>query len=106
MEPFTEERVVVDAENPGQSGVRLPPSTRDLQITYTAPSFVAPRKVRFRYRLEGHDAGWVEAPNSARQHLSEVARLAPQTPGLPRRSMHCAMSASRFAATVGFRSLR
>lgn len=43
------------------SGIRLPEGTRDVQISYTAPSFVAPQKVRFRYRLEGHDAGWIEA---------------------------------------------
>lgn len=42
-------------------GLRLPAGTRDVQITYTAPSFVAPQKVRFRYRLEGHDPGWIDA---------------------------------------------
>lgn len=45
----------------GSSGVRLPADTRDVQISYTAPGFVAPQKVRFRYRLEGHDANWIEA---------------------------------------------
>jgi signal transduction histidine kinase len=34
---------------------------RDLQIDYTALSFVAPEKVRFRFQLEGHDPGWQEA---------------------------------------------
>jgi signal transduction histidine kinase/ligand-binding sensor domain-containing protein len=41
--------------------LRVPPLTRDLEIDYTAPSFVAPQKVRFRYRLDGRDAGWQEA---------------------------------------------
>ena len=33
------------------SAIRLPPRTRDLEIDYTALSFVAPQKVRFRYML-------------------------------------------------------
>jgi len=46
--------------------LRLPPLTRDLQVDYTALSFVAPQKVRFRYKLEGHDTGWQE-PGTRRQ---------------------------------------
>jgi signal transduction histidine kinase/ligand-binding sensor domain-containing protein len=38
-----------------------PPLTHDIQIDYTAPSFVAPRKVRFRYKLEGFDRDWNDA---------------------------------------------
>lgn len=38
--------------------VHLPPLTRDLEIDYTALSFVMPQRVRFRYRLEGHDREW------------------------------------------------
>lgn len=48
------------------SAIRLPPRTRDLEIDYTALSFVAPQKVRFRYMLEGRDAGWQE-PGIRRQ---------------------------------------
>jgi len=29
-------------------------------LDYTALSFVVPQKVRFRYKLEGHDAAWQE----------------------------------------------
>jgi signal transduction histidine kinase/streptogramin lyase len=39
----------------------LPPLTRELQIDYTALSFVVPQKVRFRYKLEGHDVEWQDA---------------------------------------------
>src|SRR5271166_914822 len=42
---------------------RLPPLVRDLQIDYTALSFVAPEKVRFRYKLEGLDSDWQDAGN-------------------------------------------
>jgi signal transduction histidine kinase/ligand-binding sensor domain-containing protein len=39
----------------------LPPLTRELQIDYSALSFAAPEKVRFRYRLEGFDKEWMDA---------------------------------------------
>ena len=38
--------------------IRLPPLTKDLEIDYTALSFVMPQRVRFRYKLEGHDGQW------------------------------------------------
>ena len=34
---------------------------RDLEIAYTAPTFLAPAGVRFRYRLDPYDADWVDA---------------------------------------------
>lgn len=40
------------------SGLQLPALTRDIEIQYTALSFVAPQKVRFRYKLDGRDMGW------------------------------------------------
>ena len=46
--------------------IGLPALTRDLEIDYTALSFVVPQKVRFRYRLEGHDPDWQE-PGKRRQ---------------------------------------
>jgi ligand-binding sensor domain-containing protein len=41
--------------------VSLPPLRSELQISYTALSFTVPRRVFFRYRLEGHDEDWQEA---------------------------------------------
>jgi signal transduction histidine kinase/ligand-binding sensor domain-containing protein len=43
------------------NGLRLAALTRDVAIRYTALSFVAPQKVRFRYMLEGQDTTWQEA---------------------------------------------
>jgi len=45
------------------SNLRLPALSRDLQIDYTALSLVAPEKVRFRVKLEGHDPDWKDAGN-------------------------------------------
>ncbi|MGA7992658.1 MAG: two-component regulator propeller domain-containing protein [Thermoanaerobaculia bacterium] len=38
-----------------------PPGQGNLEIQYTALSFVDPAKVRFQYRLEGFDADWIDA---------------------------------------------
>jgi PAS domain S-box-containing protein len=44
-----------------QNGLRLPALTRDLEIDYTALSFVVPQKVHFQYKLEGYDREWQDA---------------------------------------------
>lgn len=41
--------------------VEVRPGGGDLEIHYTGISLAAPEKVRFRYKLEGYDADWVEA---------------------------------------------
>jgi signal transduction histidine kinase len=41
----------------------LPPLVRDLEIDYTALSFVAPEKNRFRVKLEGWDRDWQDIGN-------------------------------------------
>jgi hypothetical protein len=48
-------------EDKPEEGLQLPPLTRDLPIGYTSPSFLIPQKVRFRYRLDGHDRDWQDA---------------------------------------------
>jgi signal transduction histidine kinase/ligand-binding sensor domain-containing protein/CheY-like chemotaxis protein len=41
----------------------VPPGRGELEFHYTALSFIAPQKIRFRYQLEGYDNDWVEAGN-------------------------------------------
>jgi signal transduction histidine kinase len=57
IEEFTADRAQVVLAVP----VRLPPRTRDIDIRYTALSFVVPQKIKFQYRLEGRDADWQDA---------------------------------------------
>lgn len=38
-----------------------PPGDGRLEVRYTATSFLVPARVRFRYRLEGFDPGWIDA---------------------------------------------
>ncbi len=52
---------VVAAGVRGGGALSVPPGTRTLELTYAALSFVNPKQVRLRHRLEGYDREWVEA---------------------------------------------
>ena len=52
---------VDDKELAATTGIQLPSSTTRLEFFFTALSFVAPDKVRFKYRLEGFDPDWIDA---------------------------------------------
>ncbi len=43
------------------ASVRLPPRSRDIEIDYSAPTYAAPHKVAFRYRLAGYETRWQDA---------------------------------------------
>lgn len=60
--PVVVEAVIADRRllDPGQPAL-LAPGTRDVELHYTALSFLDPGRVRFRYRLEGYDDEWVDA---------------------------------------------
>ncbi|HEY6769275.1 MAG TPA: two-component regulator propeller domain-containing protein, partial [Candidatus Sulfotelmatobacter sp.] len=65
--PVHIEAIVADRKSYSpHDGLSLPALTRDLEIDYTALSFVVPQKALFRYMLEGHDADWQE-PGTRRQ---------------------------------------
>lgn len=60
--PVHIERVLADGASIDPKRVlRLRPFTRDMQFDYTALSLTEPRRVRFRYKLEGFDSDWREA---------------------------------------------
>ncbi len=63
--PVYVERVLSDGSvvagvEPGAS-LTLRPGKGELELHFTALSFLVPEKVRFKYRLEGYDDGWVDA---------------------------------------------
>ena len=58
--------------NAAASSVSLPARTPDLQIDYTALSFVAPEKVHFKYKLEGQDSDWREVVNDREVQYSNL----------------------------------
>jgi len=60
--PVHIEQVIADHKTySSRTTLTLPALTRDLEIDYTALSLVIPEKVRFRYRLNGHDGAWVDS---------------------------------------------
>ena len=62
------------AEIAAVDGVRLAPHTGTLEIDFTALSYRAPERMRFRYRLDGVDAGWQEPE---RRRSASYTNLAP-----------------------------
>jgi signal transduction histidine kinase len=56
------QRVVANnREMPVASTMQFPPGTRNLEIDYAGLSLAVPKKVRFRYHLEGYDKNWQDA---------------------------------------------
>ena len=71
--PVHVEQVVADRKPYDASApLSLPPLVRDLQIDYTALSFVAPEKVLFRYKLEGRDRDWQDAGTRRRAFYPDL----------------------------------
>jgi ligand-binding sensor domain-containing protein len=50
----------------------LPAGSTAVRIDYTALSYVKPERVRFRYRLDGVDAGWQEAGTRRAAYYSNL----------------------------------
>lgn len=54
--------VVVDGRTISPQSYRsIPPDADHLEFHYSGLSFIAPEKVRFRFKLEGSDREWIEA---------------------------------------------
>jgi signal transduction histidine kinase/ligand-binding sensor domain-containing protein len=68
IEQVTADRRSYDAV----SGLRLPPLVRNLEIDYTALSFVAPEKNRFRVKLDGRDADWQDVGNRRQAFYADL----------------------------------
>ncbi|PZO10903.1 MAG: GGDEF domain-containing protein [Lysobacteraceae bacterium] len=59
--PVVIEGLRVDDANASANGnLVLPPGTRKLELDYVSLSYRTPEQIRYRYRLEGFDNGWVE----------------------------------------------
>jgi signal transduction histidine kinase/ligand-binding sensor domain-containing protein/CheY-like chemotaxis protein len=62
--PVRVEEIRIDkiAYDPSQVNT-VPPGKGELEFDYSALSYLVPNRVRFLYRLEGYDAGWIDAGN-------------------------------------------
>ncbi|HZV33799.1 MAG TPA: triple tyrosine motif-containing protein, partial [Verrucomicrobiae bacterium] len=53
--------------------VTVPPGRERIEIQFTGLNLSNPKKVRFRYRMEGHEKGWTEVDGSVRDvHYSRL----------------------------------
>jgi signal transduction histidine kinase/ligand-binding sensor domain-containing protein len=60
--PVVIENVTIDDQSaPSTESIRIGPSHTRLSLHYAGLSFVAPARVRYRYRLEGFDSKWIDA---------------------------------------------
>jgi ligand-binding sensor domain-containing protein/signal transduction histidine kinase len=50
----------------------MPSTLRSLDIRFTVLSFTNPRKARFRYRLDGFDAGWIDGGSDRIVHYGRL----------------------------------
>jgi signal transduction histidine kinase/ligand-binding sensor domain-containing protein len=58
---------------PQSAPIELPQGTTQLRIPYTAYSFVAPDRVRFKYRLEGVENEWQDAGDRREATYTNIA---------------------------------
>ncbi len=75
--PVVVERLLVDDQTVSEgrapaSPLRIAPGQHRYEFQFTGLSFVAPEKVRFRYRLEGVETDWVEAQSPRKAYYSHL----------------------------------
>jgi signal transduction histidine kinase/ligand-binding sensor domain-containing protein len=56
-----------------EADARLPPGVREVTIDFTATSLTEQNRTRFRYMLEGRDAGWREAGTRRQATYTDLA---------------------------------
>ena len=75
--PVVIEQIRIDDQPiPLNDRLELAPGTTRFDLYYTAPSFVAPEKVRFKYKLEGFDKDWID---SGTRRIAYYTNLRPGT---------------------------
>jgi ligand-binding sensor domain-containing protein len=73
--PVCIQKVLVDGiQTSAGSAPKVRRGNGELAFQYTALSFIAPQKIRFRYKLQGYDTDWIDAGS---QRSALYANLAP-----------------------------
>ena len=55
-----------------QGSLKIPPGKENLEIEYTALSFIHSEQIRFRYKLEGLDSDWIDAGSRRTAYYSHL----------------------------------
>ena len=67
------ERVMVNGVEYNQPGpLLIPPGKGQLEFEFTAPEFVSPQRLHFRYILDGFDKDWTEAGNRRTAYYTNI----------------------------------
>ncbi len=62
--PVVIEKIIINGKQyPVSKRMKVPPGRNNLQINYTALSFIVPTKIRFKYKMVGYDRKWTEVQN-------------------------------------------
>jgi len=71
--PVVIEKVLVDrVPIPIQDSLTIAPGKENLEIEYTALSFIHSEEIRFRYKLEGLDSDWIDAGSRRTAYYSHL----------------------------------
>ena len=66
IESATVEREPVDIRN----GLSIEPGQKNVEINFTGISLIKSEQIKFKYKLEGHDADWIDAGTQRTAHYS------------------------------------
>lgn len=68
IEAFVADRLPISIDSPAQ----IVSGKENLEIRYTALSFIKPEQIRFRYKLQGLDSNWIDAGQRRTAYYSHV----------------------------------
>lgn len=66
------ENCLLDGRETACDQIKITPENDSLEINYTALSFNKPEQIKFKYRLEGLDAQWVDAGTRRRAYFTHL----------------------------------
>lgn len=66
------ENCLLDGKETACSDIKITPENDSLEINYTALSFNKPEQIKFKYKLEGLDAQWVDAGTRRRAYFTHL----------------------------------
>lgn len=68
IESATVEREPIDIRN----GLTVEPGQKNIEIHFTAISLIKSKQIKFKYKLEGHDADWIDADTRRTAYYSSL----------------------------------
>jgi len=71
--PVAIEKIVISGRDyPVAQTVMVPPGKNHLEVHYTALSFIVPKKIRFKYKMEGYEKKWVDAGTNRSAYYNDL----------------------------------